>query len=262
MNELCLEIIDNKGKVIASKTGKNEVNLVYYGVYEEETKIVFKVPENNTFYWVKLDDALDKALLYIINDVEYLIPFGEKRVNISPKVFTGEKHVLHVRKAYPFEVNGYRNLAFNPYDQHGEAAAFPHASANVETRGESVFAAMNAIDGYTVSQSHGEWPYQSWGINQNPDAVMRLDFGRSVVIDRFVLYTRADYPHDNWWEKATIKFSDETTMTVNLIKTGDAQMFEFDKREIKWLELHNLIKADDPSPFPALTQIEVYGWEK
>ena len=91
---------------------------------------------------------------------------------------------------------------------------------------------------------------------------MRLDFCRSVVIDRLVLYTRADYPHDNWWEKATIRFSDETTMTVNLVKTGDAQMFEFDKREIKWLELHNLIKADDPSPFPALTQLEVYGWEK
>ena len=25
--------------------------------------------------------------------------------------------------------------------------------------------------------------------------------------------------------------------------------------------LHDLIKADDPSPFPALTQIEVYGKE-
>lgn len=26
-----------------------------------------------------------------------------------------------------------------------------------------------------------------------------------------------------------------------------------------WLKLSHLIKADDPSPFPALTQIEVYG---
>jgi hypothetical protein len=25
------------------------------------------------------------------------------------------------------------------------------------------------------------------------------------------------------------------------------------------MQLHDLIKADDPSPFPALTQIEVWG---
>ena len=32
-------------------------------------------------------------------------------------------------------------------------------------------------------------------------------------------------------------------------------------KEITSLKLHSLIKADDPSPFPALTQIEVYGEE-
>ena len=31
------------------------------------------------------------------------------------------------------------------------------------------------------------------------------------------------------------------------------------EKEITWLELCNLIKAEDPSPFPALSQIEVYG---
>ena len=33
------------------------------------------------------------------------------------------------------------------------------------------------------------------------------------------------------------------------------------KKGITWVRLEELIKADDPSPFPALTQIEVYGTE-
>jgi hypothetical protein len=37
--------------------------------------------------------------------------------------------------------------------------------------------------------------------------------------------------------------------------------FEIRKKGIEWIKLGNLIKADDPSPFPALTQIEVYGTE-
>lgn len=53
----------------------------------------------------------------------------------------------------------------NPYDSHETKGIYPHAQANVETRGEAVFAARNAIDGVFANWSHGEWPYQSWGIN-------------------------------------------------------------------------------------------------
>lgn len=261
MGKLCFQVLNAQGKILAEKAGENEVNLVWHGRYEEGSKIVLNAVEKNAFYWVKLDDALEKALLYMKGDMEYQIPFGEKRIHMSPKVFAGETHVLHVRRAYSFEINTYRNLAFNPCDQHGKRYVFPHACANVETRGESVFAAMNAIDGCTVSQSHGAWPYQSWGVNQNPEAVLKLEFGRTVETDRLTIYTRADYPHDNWWEKVTIRFSDGTELALDLVKTGDAQMFEFDSRKIEWMELCNLKKADDPSPFPALTQIEVYGCE-
>jgi hypothetical protein len=40
------------------------------------------------------------------------------------------------------------------------------------------------------------------------------------------------------------------------------QSISFPAKEIQWLELSELIKADDPSPFPALTQIQVWGWNK
>lgn len=58
-----------------------------------------------------------------------------------------------------------------------DVPCYPHATANVETRGESVFAAKNAIDGVRANRSHGEWPYESWGINMQDDAAMKLDFG-------------------------------------------------------------------------------------
>ena len=125
----------------------------------------------------------------------------------------------------------YRNLALNVNDQSCGTTCYPHVSANVETRGEAVFAAVNVVDGVTANEGHWKWPFQSWGINCREDAAIKIDFGREVEIDRIILYTRAHFPHE----------------------------FMIEKRKVSWIELCDLIKAEDPSPFPALTQIEVYG---
>lgn len=178
---------------------------------------------------------------------------------MSPKVFSGNKHYLYAEVAREDEITAYRNLALNPADQHKEVPCYPHATANVETRGESVFAAKNAIDGVRANRSHGEWPYESWGINMQDDAAMKLDFGRPVLADRIVLYTRSDFPHDNWWQQVTIRFSDGSEQEFPLEKSNRAHVLPISEKEITWLELCNLIKAKDPSPFPALSQIEVYG---
>ena len=166
-----------------------------------------------------------------------------------------------MRYARDYEIKSYRNLAKNVMDQHRGQECYPHAHANVETRGEAVFAARNAIDGVTANLSHGKWPYESWGINMQDDAQMTLEFGRPVDFDQIVLYTRADFPHDNWWEKVTFTFSDGTSETVELEKSVEPHIISLERRGITWLTFGQLIKADDPSPFPALTQIEVYGRE-
>jgi hypothetical protein len=152
-----------------------------------------------------------------------------------------------------------RNLAFNPFDHHDNATLFPHAKANVETRGEAVFAARNAIDGEKANTDHGFWPYTSWGINQDPAAALTLAFGRPVRIDQVTLYLRADFPHDAWWNEASMTFSDGHMLTVPLVKSSAAQTFAIPSRRVEWVRLHDLKKADDPSPFPALTQLEVWG---
>ena len=50
-------------------------------------------------------------------------------------------------------------------------------------------------------------------------------------------------------------------MEFNLIKKDGPQEFTFPEKKISSLVLDSLIKADDPSPFPALIQLEVYGKE-
>lgn len=38
-----------------------------------------------------------------------------------------------------------------------------------------------------------------------------------------------------------------------------AHIITFKEKQIQWLTFSNLIKADDPSHFPALSQMEVHG---
>ncbi|MGL4737680.1 MAG: DUF7402 domain-containing protein [Cellulosilyticaceae bacterium] len=257
-----IAILNQEQVVLSQVEAAQEVSLVYTRAYEAGDTIVVKCNDEVAYLMLQLDDAIGESFVMLKGGVlSYGIPFGEKKICYSPKSFAGDMHLLKVRYATEQEITGYKNLALNKYDQHGDTQCFPHASANVETRGESVFAAKNAINGNCENHSHGIWPYESWGINQNPDATMRIDFGRKVVVDKIRLYTRADFPHDAWWEQATVTFSDGSEVVMQLEKTDRAQEITFAKRAIEWLELGKLIKADDPSPFPALSQIEVYGVE-
>lgn len=256
---LCLKILDKNGKTLAVNRGENEVNLVSAREYKEGDMIQIESSEKPGYIWLQLDEALEKSLVYVTGDIQYKIPFGKDRINLSPKTFLGGKHLLCAKKAKEFEIKTYRNLAVNVNDHSENNSCFPRAFANVETRGEAVFAARNAIDGVTANESHGEWPYASWGINKDPNAEMWLEFGREVEIDRIVIYLRADFPHDNWWQKILVSFSDEDYLELSLEKTGEAQEFTFDKKVVRWLNISQLIPSEESSPFPALSQIEVYG---
>lgn len=260
--ELSIRIINKNNETLAYAKDIKEVNLVYDKEYREGDKIVISVSEPETHLHIQVDDALGDAFVYVTKtEIIYEVPFGTKRLSMSPKVFTGNLHLLYARETEEKELDNYRNLALNVMDQHGDTGCFPHASANVETRGESVFAAKNAIDGVRANHSHGNWPYESWGINMQDDAVMKLEFGREVIAERIVLYTRADFPHDNWWEKVTLTFSDGERVEWALEKSDKAHVLKLREKRLEWLTFGELLKADNPSPFPALTQIEVYGKE-
>ena len=252
--------IENRGRVKAAKSGEEEVYLIYKDFYAEEDEITIAFPEPG-YYQVQTDIALLPALLWCEGTYYMPVPSGDLKLPYYPYAFSGDIHLVTVRRAREKEITNYRNLALNPADWHGNRAMYPHTHANVETRGESVFASRNAVDGLKAADSHGLFPWSSWGINRNPEAEITVDFGRPVDIDLLALYTRADFPHDAWWTEGSVRFSDGSEIKLGLSKKDGAQTFPVDKKGITSLTLFRLVKADDPSPFPALTQIEAWGTE-
>ena len=257
---LTIAICDEQNMIKCKVQGEDQILMVYKGEYSPGDKILFQTDEINTYYVIRIDSTMDEAYVYLTEkSLEYVIPFDEKKISYNPLSFTGNRHYITMRKAEDYENSSYRNLAQNVMDQNKDLGCYPHAHANVETRGESVFAARNCLDGVLANESHGAWPYESWGINKQDDAEITLEFGRPVDIDKIYLYTRADFPHDNWWVQATITFSDGSKEVVNMEKSVKPHVFSIEKNQITWLKIGNLIQSDDPSPFPAMTQIEVYG---
>ncbi len=169
MATLSLKVLNREGRTICVSRGEDYVSLVCTAEYQEGDMIILESSVKNIHVQWQADDAMGPAFCFITDNVLFKIPFGEKRISYSPKAFSGNRHYLYARVAREDEVSAYRNLALNVNDQHGDTRCYPHAFANVETRGEAVFAARNAIDGVCENRSHGEWPYESWGINRQDD---------------------------------------------------------------------------------------------
>jgi hypothetical protein len=257
---LSLSIRDSNGEIRSQSRTGDETFLVHHPEYVPGDVIVLTTDRANAFIVLQLDDAMAPALVYCTGgQITQPVPFELQRQPYSLRAFTGARHRLHARYARPEEINARRNLCLNPYDHGGNETSFPHATANVITRGEAQFAARNAIDGEKANDHHGLWPYTSWGINRDPAAALTVHLGPAAVIDEVVFYLRADFPHDAWWTKGTVTFSDGSREVFTFEKTGTAQRFAIAPRTITWACIDQLIKDDDPSPFPALTQIELWG---
>ncbi|MGX7059771.1 carbohydrate-binding protein [Vagococcus humatus] len=258
-----LLIQDVNGEIKAQHRGNDCAYLGYKGTYNVGDKIIIKNDSADKDYlMVKLDASLDTTFIYMPGaEWHYTIPEVHDRTAYYPFSFKGERHYIEVRYAKEYEIYQYRNLALNPHDQKEDTGVYPHASANVETRNETVFFARNAIDGVLANDYHGRYPFQSWGINRQEDAYLKLEFGRPVNIDTIELVLRGDYPHDSYWTEASLEFSDGTEEKVLLDKLLTPQLMSIQKENIEWLILKDLIKHEDESPFPALTQLKVFGTE-
>lgn len=230
-------------------------------LYQPGDKLVITSKQANQYLMVQLDETLVPSLIYLTGTQwEYQLPHKqmEKKAAIETS-FSSKRHHIMVREAYPFEIMQYQNLSINSHDQKESTGAYPHATANVETRDEAIFYAKNAIDGKYGNYSHGSYPFTSWGINQQKDAELTIEFGREVRVDWVRLLFRGDYPHDSYWTNVTIEFSDGNNLCVPTIKSLEFQNVKFPLKKTTSLTLKNLRKVSDESPFPALTQIEVFG---
>lgn len=253
-----ISILDASGKVLAASAHQHEAHLCVSHAYAPGDTIVIDADVKHL--WVQMDAALLPGEVYLpTGRMTWLVPHGEHRLAYSPAAFSGERHLITARTMTASEVAARRNIACNPSDLRGDTDFFPHCTANVETRGESCFAARNVIDGVRISNSHGEWPWQSWGIGAREDAWLLLDFGREVAVDEMALTLRADFPHDAYWVSGHAVLSDGSEIAYDLQKTGDRQFIPLGNRCVRWLRLERMHKSDDPSAFPALIELEVFG---
>src|SRR5947207_4791159 len=137
--ELTLKIVDAQGDLLATVSGHSEITLVYRRPYREGDCILIESLENG-HVTVALDEVVAPAMAYLRGPLHrFAVPFGERRRSYSPKAFGGDLHRLHLRAVHADQITARRNLALNPWDDHVNTTLFPHASANVETRGEAVF---------------------------------------------------------------------------------------------------------------------------
>ena len=254
-----LKIVDKDEHIYATSNAGEAVSILHTSEYREGDHIYIECERPGAYCVIQLEDTMAPALVYIPGQVLcYHVPGGADRAVLSPMAFTGRRHLVCARLASEGEIRHRRNLAFNPYDQAAEGGYFPHASSNIQGA-SAMFAARNAVDGVCENCSHGEWPYASWGINRDPKAAWKLTFGREVELDELRVTLRADFPHDSFWTQGTVEFSDGSSEVLHFEKTACAQRFPIAPRKVEWLVFKDLVKADDASPFPALTQFEAWG---
>ncbi|MBE2895301.1 hypothetical protein HPC38_00175 [Pasteurellaceae bacterium HPA106] len=259
MQKLTLTLFDKDDNIKLARSDFDEVVATFKGEYAQGDKWVVEAQTYPCFLKVRLEDSFESAVLYLTDKLIFTIPFGDAaRVYNSDKAFRGGMHFVWVRVAREYEINQYGNLAFNPYQQTDQQGVYPCAQSNIQA-GNIRFAARNVIDGAFDTNAHGSYPYTSWSNAQDSSAQLSIIFGRTVEIDSVILYLRADFPHDSWWQHLTITFDDEQPETIEAKRTGKAQHYQFSARQCQKITLSNLIKGEEPAPFTALSQLEVLG---
>ena len=256
---ITIRVLSADGALLAQAAHESEALLRVDREYQAGDVIV--IESDNKHLIVQMDATILPGEVYLPEGkMTWTVPHGEHRLAYCPVAFEGGRHIVTARSMTQAEVSARRNLACNPSDLRGDTDFFPHCTANVETRGESCFAARNVIDGMRHSDYHGEWPFQSWGIGAREDAWCLLGFGREVTVDEMALTLRADFPHDAYWVSGHVVLSDGSEVAYDLEKTGDRQFISLGKEHtVRWMRLERMQKSDDPSAFPALIEWEVFG---
>ena len=255
-----IQVITGDGQIIAGASHETEAMLCVDRAYQPGDRIVLSGSEHMR---AQMDQALMAGEVYLPEKtMTWLVPAGEHRLAYAPGTFEARRHVIRARAMGEEEILSRRNLALNPADLRGDTDFYPHCTANVETRNEACFCARNVIDGMRLNTSHGEWPFQSWGIGAREDAWCRLDFGREVEVDEMALTLRADFPHDAYWVAGRVVLYDGADVSFSLRKTGERQRIPLGRHIVRWMRLESMQKSDDPSAFPALTEWEVYGKDR
>ena len=270
---LRLRLQDAAGKEIAHAAagdGKSKIFVLSVErAFEPGDRLLFG---GTKWMGLRVADSIPECVVYAprasAEDASFEIPWGREEKETgsayAPESFAGNSRRITLRALSKRDISGYRNLALNPCDGMRKDDAsmqyYPHASSNSVSRDLFDFAARNAIDGRSLNGHHGVWPYQSWGPQLRTDIWWKLDFGRPVRLDKVRLMVRADFPHDSYWKKADLEFSDGSRVPLEIAGSPEFQDFSFPARNVEWMRIVNVVPAD-PAKWCSLMEVEAWGKE-
>ena len=273
-------LLDDKGEIEVTYTGSGKtysqkangfVELNVLQKYQNGDKITVKLPAGEKYLMLSVSSRVGEALIYVpsgtytltLTDLDKVFPN-----TMNPNVGIAYiQNVITARVATDEDLNERHNLALNPYDVKTAEGAYPHVTTSTDCRNSAEFMGRNAIDGFYANNGHGTYPNQSWGPELQKDdpfekQYMQVDFGREVYADQVQIHIRADFPHDTYYTSATLEFSDGSTEEIKMIKTDEAQIFDFEPRMTSYVKIKNLRVVDhNGDDWAGITEFAVYGTE-
>ena len=174
---LSIKLIAENGDVKFKAYGE-EIDVRYSGVYEHGDKWRVEL-EYCEFVKLRLDESLAESIVFVPDGVfEFPIPFDyHRKACYGVDAFSGDDHRIIAVEPTESEIYAERLISLNSHDMHNVPKYFPHAVANFVTREDPCFFERNAIDGVTDNESHGPYPYPSWGGGLREDLEFEIHFG-------------------------------------------------------------------------------------
>ncbi|HHV10855.1 MAG TPA: hypothetical protein GXX75_11325 [Clostridiales bacterium] len=253
-------------EIISAYSEQNDTGkalfLTYEGLYREGDYILFSeisVP----FVNIKVDDFIAETTLYVPKgEFVFKIPYGIASWAYHYYAFVGEVHHISICETSAMQLMGSRNISENPLDQKDNMLGFPHVTANTVTRGEPWFEPRNAIDGIINTESHGPYPFCSWGVGYTDDVSATVDFGRDIIAEECVIILRNDQykEHDANWLSGRLLLSDGTDIPLAFSPLKQSYNIPLEGNKINRLTITDL-KRPNGEKYCALTQIQVFGKE-
>ena len=129
---LKIKVVNKVGNEMYIGQSSDKICAIFNFAYEDGDWMIIDSDKKGGFYKIQLEDTMQESIIYVPGSFFiYHIPLKDKRSNYSPKSFYGDCHIIKVEEASKEEIKQRRNLAFNPYDEHGNDTFFPHSSANI-----------------------------------------------------------------------------------------------------------------------------------
>lgn len=262
---------DKNDNFISEITEKNLAILNIDQKIQPGDKVVVTLPKGVQYFWFNLNPKIKLSLIYCpTGEFTYTVP--DYAENIYPALMVGNGNYVYTHPTItaflPSEadLNTVYNVALNPYDAPYLSGDEMVTSNSVRTaEGVGLFTPSNVINGSKNNRGHGQAFNTSWGADKDAagfdqsKVYLNINFGREVILDYFVLYIRADFPHDTYITGLTLEFSDGSTYEWTEI-TNSNQGQRFDLPESVTTESVRIknIQIKDMNWY-GITEFEAYG---